>query len=102
MCSHLPCYDEDIVLIIHLPYHILKTEYIYLQAEANSFQTPLHQWDSSSFLQSVLTDFWLVESVSRSCRLWPFPKVLVYDLSAEKGVVAIEMILDFAFKKRKT
>lgn len=87
MCIDLPCYDEGIVLKVHLPYRILQIEYIYLQAEANSFQTPLHQWDSSSFLKSVLTDFLLVESVSRSCRLWPFPKVLVYDPSAVKSTV---------------
>lgn len=85
MCVDLPCYDEGIVLEVHLPYRILQIEYIYLQAEANSFQTPLHQWDSSSFLKSVLNDFWLVESASRSCRPWPFPKVLVCDPSTVKS-----------------
>lgn len=85
MCTDLPCYDEGIVLEVHLPYRIWQIECIYLQAEANSFQTPLHQWHSSSFLQSVLTDFWLLESVSRSCRPWPIPKVLVYDPSAVKS-----------------
>lgn len=79
--SLLPYYDAGTASAALLPRRILLIEYKYQQAAANSSQSPRHQLDSSSFLQSASAGFWLVVSVSRSYKLLPFPKVLGYDPS---------------------
>lgn len=80
----LPYYDAGIALTVLLPCRIWPTEYKYQQVAASSSQSPQHQQDSSSFSQSASAGFWLVESVSGSYKLLPFPKVLEYDPSVRK------------------